>query len=208
MDLLVIRHGQSEADILKVIEGRANFNLTELGLEQASLMADWVSRYIELDKIVSSSLNRAKQTAEKLSEATNIPIVFDDDLMEWRNGLIAGLSLEEANKKYPEPIKFPHTAVYGQESIIEFRGRAETALSKIIYENPPTAKIAIISHGGMINMLFRSFLDLPTASETTIASGETGIHHWRIKDNKRSIIKINSLAHIPAHIPCPVKNSY
>jgi len=42
MDLLVIRHGQSEADIIKVIEGRADFSLTELGLSQAELMAEWV----------------------------------------------------------------------------------------------------------------------------------------------------------------------
>ena len=40
MELLIIRHGQSEADILNVIEGRANFNLTDLGYQQAELMAD------------------------------------------------------------------------------------------------------------------------------------------------------------------------
>ena len=43
MDLLVIRHGQSEADILQVIEGRADFSLTELGMRQAALMSCIVS---------------------------------------------------------------------------------------------------------------------------------------------------------------------
>ena len=46
MDLLIIRHGQSEADILNVIEGRADFNLTELGQQQAALMAEWVGKYM------------------------------------------------------------------------------------------------------------------------------------------------------------------
>jgi len=200
MDLLVIRHGQSEADILNVIEGRADFNLTELGQQQADLMAKWVNGYMKIDKIFSSSLKRAKQTAEKLSIAINVPVVLMDDLMEWRNGLIAGLSHSEANEKYPEPkIKYPHTAVYEQESNIEFRARAETALSKIINENPPDSKIVIVSHGGMINRLFQSFLMLPTISGIGIVSGDTGIHHWKINGDTpyaRSVIFANSLVHL------------
>ena len=134
MDLFVIRHGQSEADILKVIEGRANFNLTELGNKQAETMANWVKENYLINKIYSSPLNRAKQTAEYISKIFGIGIIFDDDLMEWKNGLIAGLTLEEANKKYPEPIKYLHTRVYEQESYIDFRMRSETILSKIINE--------------------------------------------------------------------------
>lgn len=40
MELLVIRHGQSEADILKCHEGRADFPLTDLGVRQGKLMAE------------------------------------------------------------------------------------------------------------------------------------------------------------------------
>jgi len=200
MDLLVIRHGQSEADILNVIEGRADFNLTELGQKQASLMADWVQGYMKIDKLFSSSLKRAKQTAVQLSKTTNVPVEEMDDLMEWKNGLIAGLSLKEADEKYPAPkIKHPHTAVYEQESNIEFRARAEIALSKIINENPPDSKIAIISHGGMINRLFQTFLMLPVNSDIGIYSGDTGIHHWKIDNrnfNVRRVVFTNSLLHL------------
>ena len=189
MDLIIIRHGQSEADILNVIEGRADFNLTECGVHQATLMAAWVSEYIEIDKIIASPLKRAKQTAEKLSAVTNVPVELDTCLMEWENGLIAGLTREEAGYKYPElDKKFPHTAVYGQESMIDFRARAETALSKIINENSSHSKIAVVSHGGMINMLFRSFIGAQTNTEVSISSGDTGIHHWRINEGSRKIV--------------------
>ena len=80
--------------------------------------------------------------------------------------------------------------------MIDFRARAETALSRIINENPPDMKIAVVSHGGMINMLFRSFLELPVNSEITISCGDTGIHHWKISGNKRRIISINSQVHL------------
>ena len=200
MNLLVIRHGQSEADILNVHEGRADFALTELGLQQASLMAKWVSGYIKLDKIYSSTLKRARQTAEKLSGSTGISVEFDDGLMEFKNGLIAGLSWEEANKKYPIPVpKFPHTAVYEQESDIEFRSRAETVLSRITNENPSDSNIAIVSHGGMISKLFQSFLGLSTISNVGINSGDTGIHYWRIDENipvGKRVIFTNSLVHL------------
>jgi 2,3-bisphosphoglycerate-dependent phosphoglycerate mutase len=198
MDLLVIRHGQSEADILKVIEGRADFPLTELGHKQAEAMAKWVNKHYAINKIFSSPLKRAKQTSEYLSKITGIEIQFDDDLMVWKNGLIAGLTQKEADAQYPEPkIKYPHTRVYEQESHIDFRSRAETALSKIINENNDAETIAVISHGGMINMLFRCFIESPGNSTISIANSDTGIHHWRVKNNKKTIIFCNSREHIP-----------
>ena len=197
MDILVIRHGQSEADILNVNEGRADFLLTELGLQQAAKMAEWVNGYMKPDKIFASPLQRARQTAEKLSAVTGVPVQFDDNLMEWNNGLIAGLPFDEANKKYPKPSPyFPHITVYEQESDIEFRARSETALSKIINENPPDSKIAIVSHGGLISRLFQSFLRLPTISDIGISTGDTGIHHWQISTGGRRVVFANSRVHL------------
>ena len=197
MNLLVIRHGQSEADILNVNEGRADFSLTALGETQAKLMAEWVSQKYSINKIFASPLKRASQTAKILSERMGIDIVYDDDLMEFQNGLIAGMPFDEAQKKYPKPeIRYPHTLVYKMESDIQFRMRAETALSKIINENPVDTFNVIVSHGGMINMLFRSFLELPTNANISISSGDTGIHHWKIDGINRRIVYINGQTHL------------
>lgn len=165
MNIIVIRHGQSEADILNVHEGRADFSLTELGCRQASAMANFISSNYKIDKIYSSPLKRASETAKLLSNCTDTPIIYEDELMEFNNGLLAGLSREEANERYPEPsVRWPHTSMYGMESTIEFRSRAESILSKIISENDYDSIIAIVAHGGIINMLFRSFLELPLNS--------------------------------------------
>ena len=196
MDLLVIRHGQSEADILKVIEGRANFNLTELGHKQAEAMAKWVNENYSINIIYSSPLNRAKQTAEYISKITGIEIIFENDLMEWNNGLIAGLSREEANEKYPEQEKYPHTRIYEQESYIDFRMRAETILSKIINENDGGKTIVMVSHGGMINMLFKSFMESPMNGKISIKNSDTGIHHWKVNNGNKEIILCNSNEHL------------
>ena len=197
MNILVIRHGQSEADVLKVIEGRADFPLTELGHKQAEAMAEWINKRYTINKIFSSPLKRARQTAEYLSKITGVETRFDDNLMEWKNGLIAGLSQKEADEKYPAPnVKYPHTRIYEQESQIDFRSRAETVFSGIINENNDDETIAVISHGGMINMLFRSFMEAPVNSTTSITNSDTGIHHWKIENNRRTIVFCNNQEHI------------
>ena len=196
MDLLIIRHGQSEADILNVMEGRADFNLTEVGHKQAELLAKWVNEHYCIGKIYSSPLKRAKQTSEHISKMVGVEIQFDDDLMEFQNGLIAGLPRKEALEKYPNVNKHPHTNIYEQESQIEFRSRAETIFSKIINENNDDETIAIISHGGMIGKLFCSFIQSPMNSKIWIASGDTGMHHWKVEDNERVIVFCNSQEHL------------
>lgn len=195
MRLLVIRHGESEADILDVHEGRADFELTGRGHRQAEAMSYYVSRNYHVDKIYCSTLKRALQTAQHLHDTTNAPLVPDEHLMEFNNGLIAGLERHVAKEKYPE-IKVPlHAAVYEQESRLEFRYRAEYMLSKIISENDGDSTVAIVTHGGMINQLYRSFFGMPVESDYFFWTGDTGIHEWLINGNTRIVAKANYISH-------------
>ena len=147
MKLLVIRHGESEADLLNVHEGRADFSLTVRGHKQAAAMADYVAENYSISKIYASTLTRAKQTARHLSDKTGVPIVLDENLMEFNNGLLAGLSRTAAKEKYPKIPNVPiDKAVYGQESQLAFRQRAENALARIIREAHPEETIAVVSH--------------------------------------------------------------
>ena len=196
MRILVVRHGESEADILHVHEGRADFHLTEKGHRQAELMAEYVGNHYRIDKIYASTLHRAVETATHLSEKIGVPIIPDDNLMEFNNGLLAGLSWAEANEKYPKVENLPiDQSVYGQESRVQFRNRAETAFKRIIDENDSDATIAIVSHGGMINQLYHVFLQLPIESKVFFRTGDTGVHEWFLKE-ERYILSANYLEHI------------
>ena len=192
MKLLVIRHGESEADLLDVHEGRADFALTERGHRQAEAMSDYVSKNYSVSKIYASTLTRAKQTAAHLSEKTEIPIVFDENLMEFNNGLLAGLPRAVVREKYPETPNLPiDKAVYGQESQVEFRQRAENALSRIVSESQADETIAIVSHGGMINQLYRSLFEMPVGCNFFFNTADTGIHIWSVSDTERRVVKAN-----------------
>lgn len=201
MEILVIRHGQSLADLEDRYEGRADFELTELGCRQARVAAKWIKDNYEIDMILSSPLKRAAKTAEFISLETGIDIIFDDELMEWNNGLLAGLYRSEANVRFPIPEggRKPHDEFAESESYINFRARAEMFWSRFIekYEKDENkSRICIVSHGGMINMLFRSFMMLPVNADTYISTGDTGIHLWKINGSDRRIIFINKQEHL------------
>ncbi len=196
MRILVIRHGESEADLLDVHEGRADFALTERGHRQAQAMARYVKENYDLSAIYCSTLKRAYQTAAHLSDMSGIPLTPDEKLMEFNNGLIAGLERHVAREKYPPVENLPlHASVYEQESMLEFRFRAEYMLSKVISETAPDGTAAIVTHGGMVNQLYRAFLRLPVDSDITFATGDTGIHEWLITKGRRIIVQSNMTAH-------------
>lgn len=164
IELLVVRHGQSIEDIEGRFEGRADFDLTPLGIEQAKRAANWIYSNYKIDKIYSSPLIRARRTAEIIGDIFGEEVIIDDNLMEWNNGKLAGLLKEEGAKKYPLPKggRKPHDTYADTESMIQFRARAELWLSELIYtEENINKRICIVSHGGFINMLFRSFMSLP-----------------------------------------------
>lgn len=95
MEILLIRHGESEADILQVHEGRADFELTDRGRKQVRAMADRVKRDFPPDSIYASTLKRASETTKVLADTIGCPLQNEEVLMEHNNGVQAGLSFEE-----------------------------------------------------------------------------------------------------------------
>ncbi|WP_026503822.1 histidine phosphatase family protein [Butyrivibrio sp. NC3005] len=197
MIILVIRHGESEADILKVHEGRADFSLTEKGHNQARAMAKYVAENYHINRIYCSTLKRASQTAEHLSRETGASIEYDSDLMEFNNGLLAGLSYEEADRLYPPIENLPiDQSVYNQESKVEFRNRAIKFLDKLLSENELDDCIALVTHGGMVNQLYGAMMHIPIGEKFFFSTSDTGIHVWELTENGCYVRKANLDNHV------------
>ncbi|KYH29445.1 phosphoserine phosphatase 1 [Clostridium tepidiprofundi DSM 19306] len=201
LKILLVRHGESLADIEKCHEGRADFPLTEKGELQASLLAKYLKEKYKIDKIICSPLKRAYCTARKIGEEFNLDLIVNDDLMEMNNGLLAGLTFKEAEVKYPLPVggRKIYDPIPGGESIIEFRMRVEKFWNKFLdknYKSDEKKCICIIAHGGTISMLNKAIFRLPVDTEIKFPTGDTGFHEWIIKDNERYIIKMNCQEHL------------
>lgn len=201
MEVLLIRHGQSLADLEDRHEGRADYPLTEIGHSQAKKLSRWLFEKYDIDLIISSPLIRARRTAEYIEQKTGVELIIEDELMEWNNGLLAGMLRQDAINKFPIPEggRKNHHELAESESYINFRGRAEMFWSRFLdeYVNDNKYKrICIVSHGGMINMLFRSIMNLPMNTNINISSGDTGIHLIDIKQNSIRILFTNKQEHL------------
>ncbi|MBL0385058.1 histidine phosphatase family protein [Tumebacillus sp. ITR2] len=194
MQILLIRHGESEADILKVHEGRADYPMTDRGRAQARKMARHVLEKFPPDIIWASTLKRASETAEILQSAINCPIHFLDELREHNNGNLAG----QPDHIGPFPWELQPHEKHGEigESHIEFRGRAEQVFSYIRNQSQDHKRIAIVCHGGMISRLMESFLQTPVVQNLWTLSGDTAIHLIEFTPRGRLIHFTNNTNHL------------
>jgi len=93
--LYLIRHAESEANAKRILASRLAFPLTEAGRAEADLIASQLKSMATIDRIVSSPLPRAMQTAEAFRKHFGVPIEEDGRLAEQELGAFSGLSYDE-----------------------------------------------------------------------------------------------------------------
>lgn len=201
IDLFIMRHGQSEADLVDRYEGRADFPLTDLGREQARLAGAWFAQRFAVDRLIASTLKRAAETARIVAEALRLPVEYDEQLMEFNNGELAGLLRSEGKARFGHLFVGRtelalHQSFPSGETPAQFRARAEMVLSRLFDETADGGRVLLVTHGGMTNALFRSFLRLPVDTRVGFPTGDTGIHHLQRDGEERRIRFANSLAHL------------
>ena len=90
-----IRHGQTDWNRQRLLQGRDEIPLNEDGLNQASVAANEIKKSVDkiglkIDKVFSSPLSRASVTGEKISQALGCPFAIDNNLIERDFGEISG----------------------------------------------------------------------------------------------------------------------
>lgn len=168
-----VRHGRSQADDLKVHEGRFDSPLTEVGIQQAQNRAkQFVEEGRQYDAILSSSMQRARHVAEIFSEQLNVSITTHDELMERDNGPLQGLPFSESKHKYPmadfvNPYQPCVVSANEGESGVELYARASLALQSIIRRG--SGRYLVVSHGRFLSTILNVICgNQPRANETGV----------------------------------------
>ncbi len=197
MELLIIRHGQSQGMLEDRHEGRADFELSAQGVEQAEKVARFIYQNYPLERIYSSPLQRAHQTALQIADPLGIPVYESEALTERDNGRLSGMKRSEALEAYPFPEsgRQYYDSFVGGESELDQRCRVERFLAELC-ENPPARRIGLVSHASTINLLFRTFLNLPLNCPVYLSTAEGGIHFWHIHNRFQQIIFNNYQSHL------------
>lgn len=150
--ILLVRHGQTEWSKTGRVQGWAPVPLNERGHEQARNVASRIISQYDIDRIISSDLRRALQTAEKLVEASN-DVAFQTD-SAWRErdfGIYQGLDDDYFNSMNLDGDGFSEAPESG-ESWKEVVLRTEEAWNDLV-ESVEDSVIVVISHFGPISLL-------------------------------------------------------
>ena len=188
-----LRHGESIGNAEDRFQGHDDFPLTGRGRAQALALAErWKKEKVTFDNCIASPLLRACQTAEIISEALKIPLELDADWMEIDNGLIAGLTPEQAEQVAPAPDFMTPYTHFGKtgESRWEVYLRAGRAIQHILDRSP--GRYLVAAHGGVLNLAMYSILGIPVQADSggprfmfhnttfTTLTYEPERHTWRM----------------------------
>lgn len=165
-----MRHGRSRADDEEVHEGRYDSPLTDVGRAQVQRRAeDWILRNVSFDQIITSTLVRAQESAQIVGEILDVPVEADPDWMEFNNGPLAGLPIDIAAQRYPQPdFRHPYEPFWDTgESDWEVYRRAARAVENTIRRGP--GPYLVVAHGGILNTALRTVVGAgPMINQTGI----------------------------------------
>lgn len=157
MDLLLVRHGQSEWNAAGRWQGWADPPLSPAGIEQARAAGEELGE-LGLQTVVSSDLRRARQTAELIAgDLGLLPVHVDAGLRERNVGDFTGLTRDEIEERWPGMLAEwragrVQQAPNGEGA--EFLARVLAALDRLSAAFPGQRVLAV-AHGGVIRTLHR-----------------------------------------------------
>lgn len=162
--IYLCRHGETEWNVVKRMQGQNNSNLTELGVSQAKALGKRLED-IDIDIIYSSSCQRALDTAMHVRGSRDLQIIAEDDLREINLGNWEGLLFSEAEER--NPVQFDnfwhHPELYvpdGGETFQELQKRASTIFEDIAKKHP-NGTVLVVAHGIVIKTLYVYFRNQP-----------------------------------------------
>jgi len=159
--ILLLRHGESVGNAEGYHQGQADFPLTARGRLQTELLAQrWIAENVTFNNIISSPLQRARETVGILTKMLKLPVEYDPIWMERDNGILAGLHPEEVSERNLElPFTNPYQPIgVTGESQWELYLRGGQAVQSLLKRSP--GDYLVVSHGGILNMVMYAILGI------------------------------------------------
>lgn len=201
-DVIFLRHGESVGNAESRWQGQADYPLTDKGRQQAQALAKrWLDEKRQFDRIVTSPLNRACETAEIIGAVLSVPVETDPIWMERNIGQVEGLTAEEVNQRYPNRgFITPFSAILGNEGEgdWELYLRGGQALQGLLRRAP--GRYLVVSHGGLLNQVMYAVIGVtPQAnfSGPRFRFNNTGFAHviYHPDTHRWQINTVNDYAH-------------
>lgn len=147
MHLLLVRHGETDFNRDRRVQGIVDNPLNAAGLEQARRVAQALAGR-GIAAIYSSPLLRARTTAETIAGLLGLPVVIEHDLRELHQGELDGLTGEELRARYPDVLRAWATdagsvRLPGGESLQDCQDRIWGVVERLRERHPDSAVLAV-----------------------------------------------------------------
>ena len=165
VDFYIIRHGQSEGNAEKILQGLMEYPLSETGRLQAAARGRALKQTLSGAKLLffSSPMGRARETASIIAEEAGLgEPVFHDYLKEIDLGVWTGKSWDQVMNEDPslwsDFMARSWDAIPGAESSVDLFDRALRfwAVARDAIKAASAEKVLVITHGGLIQWLLKS----------------------------------------------------
>ncbi|MGM0847059.1 MAG: histidine phosphatase family protein [Bacillota bacterium] len=185
--ICIVRHGQTDWNKERRLQGRTDIELNKEGERQAALARNFLKDG-EWDAVITSPLLRAKRTAEIINEELKLPLVEMQEFVERHFGESEGVLIEESRAGYL------NEGSPGQESREKVAARALKGI-KEIQTRFPDGNVLLVAHGALIGIL------LAHLSPEEFVYGETRlvnacINTIHFQENHWKLIEYNQIEHL------------
>ena len=177
--LTLVRHGETDSNRSHRFQGQLDVPLNDTGLRQAERLAERLAGE-RFDAVVTSDLMRVRQTAAPLLARLGALAEVDPVWREQGFGLFEGLTAEEVMARYGalwqqwlrQDADF---ALPGGESVRAFSARVTGALDALAARHPGQ-RVLVVTHGGVLDMLWRRVQGQPLSSARACAIPNAGLN--------------------------------
>ena len=202
--VLLIRHGETEWNILGKFQGGTDIPLSQEGIRQAHMLKNRLNG--DFDYVYASPLKRAYETAQTICEGTDKTITIAEGIREINFGKWEGLTLKGIAEKYPDVFNSWRTDKEegkfcgGDMSTLNASIRAKNCIMEIVKE-PKGKKIAIVAHGGIIKAGLIGIFGWDMSMYHKIALGNTCINTVTFNDDlKPALVGLNDTNHLDCEV--------
>ncbi|MBU8725169.1 MULTISPECIES: histidine phosphatase family protein [Bacillus] len=190
--ICLVRHGETDWNAAKRIQGRTDIPLNDTGKWQAEQTGLYL-KDAHWDVVISSPLTRAKETAHLILKHVDAPLVLMDDFIERDYGDAEGMSFEERQKLFPNK-QYPN-----MEPLETIQDRILEGIEKVRAAYP-NQQVLIVAHGAAIHALLTTLADEHLCLENTrLVNACLNYVEW--KDGKWKVLDYNVVSHLTQSSP-------
>ena len=199
--IVVIRHGETDWNAEARLQGQIDVPLNALGRRQAATLAAAL-RHDGLVAVYASDLSRAWATAQALAGPLGLPLAADPGLRERCFGVLEGQTRQQIDQHQPALARRwhrrePDFAPDGAESLRLFQGRCLATVVRLAAAHAGAA-IALVSHGGVLDCLYRAATRTALDSPRSWPLGNAGINRLLATPQGFSLVGWGDSAHLDA----------